>query len=145
MQRRRIAYTLCLGLALMFVSSAALAQNQLTNLVSNHVGAARHTDPLLVNAWGLVHAPGSPWWVSDNNSGWETLYDGAGVQVQQLKVLVPTGEKTGRARRRGLCGAHRRAASFKCKDGRRSSCLPRSMARSAGGRRSRTSMRRSWR
>ena len=95
MQRRRIAYTLCLGLALMFVSHAAVAQYQLTNFDSNQIGAARHTDPLLVNAWGLVHAPGSPWWVSDNNSGWETLYDGAGVQVQQLKVLVPTGGENG--------------------------------------------------
>jgi uncharacterized protein (TIGR03118 family) len=78
------------GLALILVSSAALAQYQLTNLNSNQVKAARHTDPLLVNAWGLVHAPGSPWWVSDNNSGWSTLYDGGGNLVQQLKVLIPT-------------------------------------------------------
>ena len=95
MQRRRIAYTACLGLALMFVSNAALAQYELTNLVSNQIGAARHTDPLIVNAWGLVHAPGSPWWVSDNNSGWSTLYDAAGVTVQQLKVLIPTAGENG--------------------------------------------------
>jgi uncharacterized protein (TIGR03118 family) len=95
MQRRRIAYTVCLGLALIFVSHAAVAQYQLTNFDSNQIGAAKHTDPLIVNAWGLVHAPGSPWWVSDNNSGWETLYDGTGVQVQQLKVLVPTGGENG--------------------------------------------------
>jgi len=95
MQRRRIAYTACLGLALIIVSRAAVAQYQLTNFDSNQVGAARHTDPLIVNAWGLVHAPGSPWWVSDNNSGWETLYNGGGVPVQQLKVLVPTGGENG--------------------------------------------------
>jgi hypothetical protein len=35
MQRRKIALTICLGLAVMLVSSAALAQYQLTNLVSN--------------------------------------------------------------------------------------------------------------
>ena len=90
MQRRRIAFAACLGLALMFVANAAVAQYQLTNLDSNQIGAARHVDPLLVNAWGLVHAPGNAWWVSDNSSGWSTLYNGAGVEVQQLKVLVPT-------------------------------------------------------
>jgi uncharacterized protein (TIGR03118 family) len=95
MQRRGIAYTVCFGLALMLVSNAALAQYQLTNLDSNQVGAARHTDPLIVNAWGLVHAPGSAWWLSDNSSGWSTLYDFNGAIVQQLKVLVPTGGGNG--------------------------------------------------
>ena len=79
MENRRIAFTACLGLVLTFVSNAAQAQYQLTNLVSNQVGAARHTDPLIVNAWGLVHAPGSPWWISDNDSGWSTLYNAEGV------------------------------------------------------------------
>jgi uncharacterized protein (TIGR03118 family) len=95
MQRCRIAYTLCLGLVFMLVSNAARAQYQLTNLDSNQVGAAKHIDPLIVNAWGLVHAPGSPWWLSDAGSGWSTLYNGAGVEVQQLKVLVPTGGGNG--------------------------------------------------
>jgi hypothetical protein len=53
MQRRTIALTLCLGLAILCLSSAALAQYQLTNLTSNVKGDARHTDPLLVNGWGL--------------------------------------------------------------------------------------------
>jgi len=95
MQHRRSAFTACLGFALMFVSNAALAQYQLTNLNSNQVHAARHTDPLLVNGWGLVHAPGSPWWVSDENSGWSTLYDNAGNLVQALKVLIPTAGENG--------------------------------------------------
>jgi uncharacterized protein (TIGR03118 family) len=82
-------------LVLTFVSNAAQAQYQLTNLVSNQVGAARHTDPLIVNAWGLVHAPGSPWWISDNDSGWSTLYNAEGVTVQQLKVLIPTAGENG--------------------------------------------------
>jgi uncharacterized protein (TIGR03118 family) len=89
MQRRTIALTSSLGLVLMFVSSTAFAQYQLTNLVSNQVGVATHTDPLIVNAWGMVHAPGSPWWISDNNSGWSTLYDAAGVK-QGLVVEIPT-------------------------------------------------------
>lgn len=90
MQRRMIPLTLAMGFALMFASSAALAQYQLTNLSSNQVKAAHHDDPLLVNAWGLVHAPGSPWWVSDNKSGWSTLYDAGGNQISQLKVSIPT-------------------------------------------------------
>ena len=95
MQRRRIAFAACLGLALMFVANVAVAQYQLTNLDSNQIGAARHVDPLIVNAWGMVHAPGGAWWVSDNGSGWSTLYNGAGVEVQQLKVLIPTGGENG--------------------------------------------------
>ena len=53
MQRRKIAFTLCVGLAMILVSSAALAQYQLTNLDSNQFATARHIDPLMVNAWGL--------------------------------------------------------------------------------------------
>src|SRR5208282_1710490 len=95
MQRHTIVRTLAVGLALMLVSSAALAQYELTNLSSNQVKQARHDDPLLVNAWGLVHGPGSPWWVSDNNSGWSTLYDAAGNLNQGLKVLIPTAGENG--------------------------------------------------
>src|SRR5450759_3305515 len=90
MQHRMITLTVALGLGLMFVTSTALAQYKLTNLSSNQVKQAHHDDPLLVNAWGLVHAPGSPWWVSDNNSGWSTLYDGGGNLNAGLKVLIPT-------------------------------------------------------
>jgi uncharacterized protein (TIGR03118 family) len=95
MQRRMILFTVAMGVALMFVSSAAMAQYQLINLSSNQVRWARHTDPLLVNGWGLVHGPGTPWWVSDEGSGWSTLYDGTGTQIQTLKVLIPTGGENG--------------------------------------------------
>jgi hypothetical protein len=53
-----------LGLVLVFASSAALAQYQSTLLVSDKAGA-KHTDPLLKNAWGLAYAPSAPFWVSD--------------------------------------------------------------------------------
>jgi len=89
MLRRMIALTFALGLALMILSGAAMAQYQLTNLDSNQIGQATHADPLLANAWGLVHAPGSPWWISDNTSGWSTLYDGKG-NLKGLRVLIPT-------------------------------------------------------
>jgi uncharacterized protein (TIGR03118 family) len=89
MQRHKIAFTLCLGIALLLVSNAALAQYQLTNLDSNQIGGARHVDPLQVNGWGLVYGPGGPFWVSDQGSGWSTLYDGQGIK-KGLEVLVPS-------------------------------------------------------
>jgi uncharacterized protein (TIGR03118 family) len=95
MQRRMITLTLAVGLAMVCISSAAVAQYQLVNLSSNQVGKAFRVDPLLVNGWGLVHGPGTPWWVSDNNSGWSTLYTGLGKTVQQLKVLIPTAGENG--------------------------------------------------
>jgi uncharacterized protein (TIGR03118 family) len=94
MQRRTTALTVALGLALVLVSSAAMAQYQLTNLVSNQVGQAKHTDPLLVNAWGLAYAPGSPFWISDAGSGWSTLYDASGNK-QSLQVTVPSASGQG--------------------------------------------------
>jgi uncharacterized protein (TIGR03118 family) len=79
-------------LTLLFCSAllinTASAQYQRTDLVSNQPGVAPTTDPRLVNAWGLVANPASPWWVSDNGTGFSTLYNGAGVQIP-LFVTVP--------------------------------------------------------
>jgi uncharacterized protein (TIGR03118 family) len=74
---------------LMLLSSMAAAQYTLTNLVSNQKGDATHVDPLLVNGWGLAYGPGGPFWLSDEGSGWSTLYTGAGVK-QGLQVSIPT-------------------------------------------------------
>jgi uncharacterized protein (TIGR03118 family) len=83
-----------LALALAIFPSTAAAQYKLTNLDSNQSGAATHIDPLLVNAWGIAYPPTGPFWVSDNGSGWSTLYTGTGVK-QSLQVLVPTAGGTG--------------------------------------------------
>ena len=91
---RRIVFAICLGVPLLSASSVALAQYQLTSLVSNQVGAAHHDDPLSVNAWGVVHPPNGPFWISDNNSGWSTLYDGSGVK-QSLEVEIPSANGAG--------------------------------------------------
>ena len=64
---------------------AALHQ---TNLVSNTAGVAPVTDPQLINPWGLSRASGSPWWVSDQATGFSTLYNGAGAK-QALIVTIP--------------------------------------------------------
>jgi len=94
MQRCRTALPLALGFALVFVSSAAVAQYKLTNLVSNEAGKAKHKDPLLVNAWGLAYGPGGPFWVSDEGTGWSTLYNDAGIN-QGLEVVVPSASGSG--------------------------------------------------
>ncbi|MEA2636230.1 MAG: hypothetical protein QOH92_2997 [Chloroflexota bacterium] len=48
------------------------------DLVSNIPGRAQHLDTHLVNPWGISASASSPMWVSDNNAGVTTLYDGAG-------------------------------------------------------------------
>jgi hypothetical protein len=40
-------------------------------------------DPLQVNGWGLAYGSGGPFWVSDQGSGWSTIYNGQGWSVQQ--------------------------------------------------------------
>jgi uncharacterized protein (TIGR03118 family) len=64
-----------------------------TNLVSNTPGVAPVTDPQLVNPWGLSRGSGSPWWVSDNATGFSTLYNGPGVK-QSLIVTIPPADPT---------------------------------------------------
>ena len=66
----------------------AAAQYTVTPLVSDLTGKAPHVDSLLKNPWGLAYTPGGAFWVSDEASGWSTLYDGSG-NIQSLKVTVP--------------------------------------------------------
>jgi uncharacterized protein (TIGR03118 family) len=83
------AVVACVGLVLLVASAPAPAQYRIKSLVSNQVHQAPTIDPLLANAWGLARGPTAPWWVSDNDTGWSTLYDAAGKQ-QSLRVLIPT-------------------------------------------------------
>jgi uncharacterized protein (TIGR03118 family) len=74
------------------ISPISLADDQdhykQTNLVSDVPGTAATTDPDLVNPFGLVHGPTSPWWVADEGAGLSTLYNGAGTK-QALVVTIP--------------------------------------------------------
>ncbi len=93
--RRVIALSGWFGLVLLFFSGAAPAQTyNLGYLVSNQTGKFKHTDTLLANPWGLAYAPGSPFWVSDEASGWSTLYDGTGTP-QSLQVVIPSSSGVG--------------------------------------------------
>jgi uncharacterized protein (TIGR03118 family) len=65
----------------------------LTNLVGDVAGEAAQIDPHLVNAWGLVAGPSTPWWVANNVTSSSTLYTGTGT-VLPLVVTVP-GAPTG--------------------------------------------------
>jgi len=62
-------------------------------LASDQAGVAPTTDADLVNGWGLVAGPTTPWWVSDNGTDKSTLYRADGSKVP-LTVGVdggPTG------------------------------------------------------
>ncbi len=80
-------------LALAIVASLvfpALAASQYirTDLVTDQ------TDAQLVNGWGLTRLATSPFWVSDNVTGFSTLYNGAGVK-RSLVVTVPAAPSSG--------------------------------------------------
>lgn len=65
-----------------------------TALVSNNVGVVATSttiDASLSNPWGLVTAPGLPFWISDNNSNLATLYSGTG----QIQTNAVTGSNAG--------------------------------------------------
>jgi uncharacterized protein (TIGR03118 family) len=64
-----------------------------TNLVSNVPGLALNVDANLVNGWGIVTGPTTPFWVSDNGTGKSTVYDGTGAL--RLTVTIPAVGGTG--------------------------------------------------
>jgi uncharacterized protein (TIGR03118 family) len=92
MLRKNLVPFLAAAFILATFSNVALAQYKLTNLDSNQVRGAKNDDPLAVNGWGMARAAGSPWWVSDQGSGWSTLYDGTGAK-QSLVVSIPPSAK----------------------------------------------------
>ncbi len=100
MKKHRLRRT---PLAPVFVLAAlALASPQLRaedgyrqdNLVSDIPGLATHTDPNLVNPWGISSSATSPFWVSNNGTGTSTLYNTTGTAIP-LVVTVPGGVPTG--------------------------------------------------
>jgi uncharacterized protein (TIGR03118 family) len=68
--------------------SYAQQYNQ-TNLVSSASGLAPVTDASLVDPWGMNRASNNAWWVSDNDTGVSTLYNGAGAK-NPLVVTIPS-------------------------------------------------------
>ncbi len=78
------------------ISSSVLSASTFdqTNLVSSVPGLAAHTDPNLIDPWGVAFAGASPFWISNQNSGTTTLYDGAGNLIQvggNPAITIPGG------------------------------------------------------
>jgi uncharacterized protein (TIGR03118 family) len=80
-----------IAIAVLAASMGALASDDnsysVTFLVSD-VLTAEHTDPNLVNSWGLAFNPNGAVWIADNGTGLSTLYDGLG-NPQSLVVTIP--------------------------------------------------------
>src|SRR5580700_11539490 len=90
MNRKRLTL-LCASVFTLAVAASAFAQmppmpdaktktpsyTQTNLVVSQKSLKGKFRDKNLLNAWGLVQGP-TPFWVSDNNAGVSTLYDGTG-------------------------------------------------------------------
>jgi uncharacterized protein (TIGR03118 family) len=92
---RLLATMAALSTGLMLAQQAVSAHGadgfyQQTNLVSDQPGVARVTDSNLVNSWGIVHGPTTPFWIADNGTGVSTLYNGAGDPFPVGSPLVVT-------------------------------------------------------
>src|SRR5213076_2086738 len=59
------------------------------NFQSDIPGVAAHTDPNLVNPWGMAASSGGTIWVSNNGTGTSTLYQQDGT-ANPLVVTIPT-------------------------------------------------------
>ena len=59
-----------------------------TNLISDGAVPAQQTDPNLVNPWGVAYSPTSPFWISDNNSGFSSIETVTGGTVM-LNSIPP--------------------------------------------------------
>ncbi|HEY6263186.1 MAG TPA: TIGR03118 family protein [Candidatus Acidoferrum sp.] len=76
------------ALSLFLLPSLTPAQHYAQkNLVSdlpqphNPDGSKVLVDPNLKNPWGLTRSSGSPWWISNNNSGTSSLFSGTGTPI----------------------------------------------------------------
>ncbi len=60
-----------------------------TNIISDQAGVAAHTDPNLVNPWGISFEAGQPFWFSDNGTGKSTVVDGSGNLQPPNVITIP--------------------------------------------------------
>src|SRR5438046_445340 len=85
---RKIAL-LALAVAMLTAASTRADTYSWTNFQSDIPGVAQHTDPNLVNPWGMAASTGGTIWVSDNGTGVSTLYNQDGT-ANPLVVEIPT-------------------------------------------------------
>jgi uncharacterized protein (TIGR03118 family) len=85
---------LFLGAVVVAAATALGAAPASAQFYEQHNLVSSDSDADLVNPWGLVSSPTSPWWVADNGTNLSTLYNSAGVKNTNLIVQVP-GKPTG--------------------------------------------------
>ena len=92
-----ISGTLLIGATLLFSTLNARADSySWKNLQSDIPGVAAHTDPNLVNPWGMApNASGSVIWVSDNGTGVSTLYHQDGTALSLIVTIPPASKNKG--------------------------------------------------
>jgi uncharacterized protein (TIGR03118 family) len=74
-------------------AASAKAYRQ-TNLVADTAGSATHTDPGLLNPWGIAFAPGQPFWIAANNLGRARVFDPSGAPGVPVGIAIPTASQT---------------------------------------------------
>src|SRR6266550_8872751 len=84
---RKIAL-LALAVAMFTAASTRADTYSWTNFQSDIPGVAQHTDPNLVNPWGMAVSTSGTIWVSDNGTGVSTLYHQDGT-ASSLVVEIP--------------------------------------------------------
>jgi uncharacterized protein (TIGR03118 family) len=77
-----------LGCVVMFAVIPVFAQYRQRNLVSDKSGMARHTDPNLIDAWGMAELPDGGFIVADALSGFVTFYTRDGKTLRP-PITVP--------------------------------------------------------
>ena len=87
---RRLGVAVALALALASTSLAVAGNAYVRrNLVSDGTIPAAHTDPNLINGWGVAFNPYGFVWVASADGGVSVLYDGQG-NPQPLVVQIPS-------------------------------------------------------
>ena len=59
------------------------------NLVADIPGTAPHTDPGLLNPWGVAFRPAQPFFIANNDPGDAKAFDPSGVAAIPLAVGIP--------------------------------------------------------
>ena len=65
------------------------------NLLSDGAVPADLTNSAVVNAWGLVSGPTTPWWIADNGTGKTTLYNVSTGAIQATFTVPGVGTDQG--------------------------------------------------
>src|SRR5262249_30466439 len=87
----RVAKLVVLSCALALSSAALAAPGDylVVPLVADQANGQPTVDGNLVNGWGIVAGPTSPFWISSNGKGFSTVYNGLGAIQAISPVTIP--------------------------------------------------------